>query len=75
VFDLETKTVDADDVQGTERQVRTHQQDRSSGWMNNGYEAHKPSNRPPHQVAHAIPDFDALFAIDIDDTRADRDEA
>jgi hypothetical protein len=40
--------------------------------MNNGYETHKPSNRPPHQVAHAIPDLDAVFAVDIDDSLFDR---
>jgi hypothetical protein len=56
VLDLKTKAVGADDVQGAERQVRTHQQDRSSDWMNNGYETHKPSNRPPPKALHeAVP--------------------
>jgi hypothetical protein len=33
--------------------------------MNNGYEAHKLSDRAPHQISHTISDLDAALAVDI----------
>jgi ubiquinone biosynthesis protein Coq4 len=64
-YDLETKAIEADDVQSIEGQVRTHKQDLASGWMNNGYETHKLSHRTPHHIAHTIPDCDTTLAIEI----------
>src|SRR3974377_754300 len=64
VLDLETKAIDANDVAGTERQIRTHEQACPPGWMNNGHEAHQLPDRAPQQVARAITDFDAALAVD-----------
>ena len=64
VLDLEPKAINANDVDGAERQVRRHQHDRPPGWMNNGDEAHQLPDRAPQQIAHTIADFDAVLAVD-----------
>src|SRR6516164_5106855 len=71
-LDLETEAIDANDVHGLERQVGRHQHDGPPGWMNDGDEAHEPSDRAPHQIEHAIADPDAALAVDGADSHVHR---
>ena len=62
-FDLEPQTIQADDLDGLELEIRRHQDQSSAGRVLDQHKAHEPSGRSPQQIAAAHAYQDALFIV------------
>src|SRR5450432_3762605 len=63
-FDLESQAIDADDLQGRQGQVRTHQQDGAAKGMEYHDEADEDADGTPQQVGGPKAEGHTLLAID-----------
>src|SRR5258707_15044836 len=64
VFNLEAQPIEANDLDGVQRDVCAHQQARTSGRVNDGDKAYEPTAGTPQQIADPILDRDVVLAID-----------
>src|SRR5215471_8809052 len=60
MLDFEAQTIKTNDVDGTQRKIRAHQQKRPSG---GGHEANELSGRAPQQVANTIAKHDLVLTV------------
>src|SRR6516164_10102993 len=63
-LDLESQTVETNDVDGVEGGVRAHEEEGASCWMDDRDEAHHAAGGAPQQVADAKLDGHLVLAVD-----------
>src|ERR1700736_3892736 len=64
VFDLEAQAIEANDLDGVQRDIGAHEQARTPCGVNDGHEADASSGRTPQQITNTIVNNDVPIAVD-----------